>query len=177
MLILALWISIFIAPFSMKEMVWFNFRSILHLLSIWTKSYLIKADNSVVIGEAWRVDIPNMADPTGTFDEITVIPCIHDGSNPGTGFNLIFNSVKTNKSAVCIKGAKHVSKSLYNNPRWTLMPNFDLCQYYPTGKPRTHAPKSISFEPGGKVLGPIWTGIHPILAGSKKMYLFSDTMR
>ena len=43
------------------------------------------------------------------------------------------NLVKTNKSAVCIKGAKHVSKALYNNPRWTLMPNFDLCQYYPTG--------------------------------------------
>merc|ERR1712131_333614 len=63
-----------------------------------------EADNSVVIGEAWRVDIPNMADPT----------------------------VKTNKSAVCIKGAKQVSKALYNNPRWTLMPNFDLCQYYPT---------------------------------------------
>ena len=77
MLILALLISIFIAPFSMKEMVWFNFRSILHLLSIWTKSYLIKADNSVVIGEAWRVDIPNMADPTGTFDEITVISRFH----------------------------------------------------------------------------------------------------
>merc|ERR1712227_707304 len=28
-----------------------------------------EADNSVVIGEAWRVDIPNMADPTGTFGE------------------------------------------------------------------------------------------------------------
>ena len=28
----------------------------------------------MVIGEAWRVDIPNMADPTGTFDEITAIP-------------------------------------------------------------------------------------------------------
>ena len=27
----------------------------------------------MVIGEAWRVDIPNMADPTGTFDEITAI--------------------------------------------------------------------------------------------------------
>ena len=47
-------------------------------------------------------------------------------------YNTAF-SVKTNKAAVCIKGAKDVSKSLYNNPRWTLMPNFDLCQYYPTG--------------------------------------------
>merc|ERR1712045_682049 len=83
-----------------------------------------EADNSVVIGEAWRVDIPNMADPT----------------------------VKTNKSAVCIKGAKHVSKSLYNNPRWTLMPNFYLCQYYPTGKLGNHGLKTVGVEPDGKVL-------------------------
>ena len=58
-------------------MLWFNFRSILHVLPIWTKSYLIKADNSVVIGEAWRVDIPNMADPTGTFAGISLVPRFH----------------------------------------------------------------------------------------------------
>ena len=64
-----------------------------------------------------------------------------------TWFNLNFDSVKTNKSAVCIKGAKNVSKSLYNNPRWTLMPNFDLCQYYPTGKPGIHAPNPLGPGP------------------------------
>ena len=85
-------------------------------------------------------------------------------STPGIGFKLIFNSVKTNKSAVCIKGAKHVSKSLYNNPRWTLMPNFDLCQYYPTGKPGNHGLKTVGVEPDSKVLRPIWNDIHSIFA-------------
>ena len=92
----------------------------------------MKADNSVVIGEAWRVDIPNMADPTGKMNlKIPGFLIKKDTTMPYMFGNEF--SVKTNKAAVCIKGAKDVSKSLYNNPRWTLMPNFDLCQYYPTG--------------------------------------------
>ena len=39
----------------------------------------------------------------------------------------------TNKAAACVKGSKSVGKSVYNDSRWTLMPNMDLCQFYDSG--------------------------------------------
>merc|ERR1712241_951971 len=61
-----------------------------------------QADNAAIIGDAWKVDIPNMNNPSET----------------------------TNKAAACVKGSKSVSKRVYKDPRWTLMPNMDLCQFY-----------------------------------------------
>ena len=62
-------------------------------------------------------------------------------NNPSGGGNVICDSIlilllmveTTNKAAACVKGSKSVSKRVYKDPRWTLMPNMDLCQFYDSG--------------------------------------------
>jgi len=63
-----------------------------------------QAENSLIIGKAWQVDIPSRTRPNQT----------------------------TNKKVVCMKGSKSAGQSLYINPRWNIIPQMELCQFYPS---------------------------------------------
>mgnify|MGYP006944965140 CR=1 FL=1 len=63
----------------------------------------------------------------------------------GQGWIVPISTGENARSVACTRTTKNSGKRLYRDSRWTLMPNFDLCQFRQTGN--TLFDQNVDFSP------------------------------